>query len=73
MGKATMCCSYKLSVTTLEKSFGFDCIQIPGAMKTNGAVAVSEICGGSGLALKTTGALTMMQSVCSKYNMQQIK
>ena len=57
------CCNY---ITAGTDKFGFDCIEIPGATKSNGGNRVpSKVCGhDAGLA---TADATTEKTLCSKY------
>ena len=61
--KGSVCCGYG---SDGKKTTGYDCIVIPGAAKTGGALIPNNaFCGGYGLV--TANAGTTSKTICSEF------
>ena len=65
--KGEICCAYHTDGKGPTKDHGYDCVIIPGAIKTDGSIINSSQCGdGNGLATGHSAAANQDKTVCCK-------
>jgi hypothetical protein len=67
------CCNYgslTATIKTIANTRAWDCLQIPGAKKTNGISVLNNFCGGR---FVTADANTISGTICSKLSSSPIK